>query len=420
MTRVILCCGLLHLLGTASPADSPVAPSVLDPRTPAEAWNVIRLSNVNVDRLLEEKRTSEIPVQVSFMNTALRSLAQSGAAPEAITKSNSAISRAAELNKAVSTRNETAIRSSVEALRAIVSELESLFDPRIVKAEIYLCPMHPDVISDSDNSNRGCTKCGMTLIPRRIPWSLTYMTPGKPSMKLEAVANAPIEAGRKTVVKIKLRHGDGAPVLPSDLLLMHSQRIHLLIQDPSLGDYHHEHPVGTGVPGEYEFSFTPQRSAPYRVWADIVPVATGVQELPKADLPSAGKGATAGPTETKLMTTSGGLTFQLNLGGSAETLPRAQQHCGMVVTITDPEGQPVKQLEPLMNAFAHLVGFYDDFETVVHLHPGGGDVLRDDVRGGPALFFNFFPPKPGLLRLYCQVQVKGESIFAAFNVNVHP
>jgi hypothetical protein len=32
----------------------------------------------------------------------------------------------------------------------------------------------------------------------------------------------------------------------------------------------------------------------------------------------------------------------------------------------------------------------------------------------------FFPPKAGFIRLYCQVLIDGEMIFAPFNVNVVP
>jgi hypothetical protein len=56
----------------------------------------------------------------------------------------------------------------------------------------------------------------------------------------------------------------------------------------------------------------------------------------------------------------------------------------------------------------------------VHIHPEGGDILRDDLRGGPMMSFKFYPPRAGFLRLFCQVVVNGKTIFAPFNVNVAP
>src|SRR5438045_606968 len=82
------------------------------------------------------------------------------------------------------------------------------------------------------------------------------------------VKGGPLVAGKKAEIKIKLARGDNSPVLSADLMVMHTQPIHLLIEEPGLGDYHHEHPVPTNTPGEYAFSFTPLKSSPYRIWAD--------------------------------------------------------------------------------------------------------------------------------------------------------
>ena len=59
-----------------------------------------------------------------------------------------------------------------------------------------------------------------------------------------------------------------------DLIEVHTQKIHLLINDASLTDYHHEHPKPTDMPGEYAFAFTPSNPGPYRIWADVVPAST--------------------------------------------------------------------------------------------------------------------------------------------------
>lgn len=73
-----------------------------------------------------------------------------------------------------------------------------------------------------------------------------------------------------------------------------------------------------------------------------------------------------------------------------------------------------------MAAFAHLVGFYEDGRTVVHLHPAGGEITDAAQRGGPSLDFRFYPPKAGFLRLYVQIQLDGRAVFAPFNLNVEP
>ena len=92
----------------------------------------------------------------------------------------------------------------------------------------------------------------------------------------------------------------------------------------------------------------------------------------------------------------------------------------LTITVTDPAGQPVAGLEPVMQAFAHLAGFYDDLRTLEHVHPTGGDILNPALRGGPALGFLFYPPRASFIRLCCQLKIGGTMIFAPFNLNVVP
>jgi hypothetical protein len=71
-----------------------------------------------------------------------------------------------------------------------------------------------------------------------------------------------------------------------------------------------------------------------------------------------------------------------------------------------------------MQAFAHLTGFYDDGKTVLRLHPVGGDILRDDLRGGPWLAFKIHPPQTGFLRLFCQLRVDGRVITVPLGIHI--
>ena len=142
-------------------------------------------------------------------------------------------------------------------------------------------------------------------------------------------------------------------------------------------------------------------------------------ELPGAGSPP-GRDATPIHRETRLETEADGLQFRLSVGEAGGVTLRAGQAQVLQVTVTGKDGQPTHQLEPVMNSFAHLVGFYDDGRTVVHLHPAGPDVEDPAARGGPALEFRFYPPKLGFIRLYCQVLVGGTMVYAPFGVNVAP
>lgn len=412
---------LISLVGGLR-ADPVIPGNIMNPQTASEAWNAIRLATDNVGRLIQEKRLSEITVQIAYCSPALRAMPRLVTKGEDLAtvgpKSERALTLVNTVAKAATSNNATGTEAAFANLRIVLEDISKSFDPKEVKADIFFCPMHPDF--SSEGAKTPCAKCGMSLLTRRIPYSFVYMKPGEPSMHMTAKVSGPIKAGKRIEVKIKLAKGDNTPVLHEDLMVMHTQPIHLLIEEPGLGDYHHEHPVETDTPGEYAFSFTPTKTTAYRIWADLVPVSTGVQELPFVDLPAEGTPEAIKNREDKFSSTVEGFTFVLTLAkGNASPLT-ANKARRMDIAVSDSMGKPVTKLEPVMNAFAHLVGFYDDYRTVVHLHPMGGDVLDDNQRGGPALGFMFFPPRAGFIRLYCQVSVDGRMIFAPFNVNVEP
>ena len=396
----------------------PVPPGVLDPKTPAEAWNVVRLSTANVERLLTEGRLSEITDQISLCSPALRALPQWAAHP-VTAQSLCAGVAVSSLAQAALAGDRALTEQTLGTLRGILTEMATAYDPKTVGADIFFCPMHPDFVSP--DARTPCTKCGMNLLRRRIPYSFVYVPPGEPTIQLTALAAETPVPGHAISATVRLAWRDGSPVSSSDLLVMHTQPIHLLIVDPALADYHHEHPVPTGTPGEYTFSFTPARATPYRIFADVTPTANGVQEYPRTDLPASGS-----PDPIPIhragssVCTVDGLTFHLRMPAADGAPPRAGHTRNLQIAVSDAAGKPFLGLEPVMGAFAHLVGFYDDYRTVVHLHPEGGEISDPQARGGSEMDFVFYPPRGGLMRLYCQVQVGGGAVSVPFDVNIAP
>ncbi|MEQ1851026.1 MAG: hypothetical protein ABMA01_05470 [Chthoniobacteraceae bacterium] len=403
-------------------ADVAIPGSILNPKTAAESWNVIRLATKNVEQLLEENRLPEIPVQISYCSPSLRALANFLADEQAIAHTQSQVQRAFISVNAIATGaqqgNPVGAKSALSSLRTILDGMARHFGPKVVGADIFLCPMHSDFLSE--NAKTPCATCGAALITRRIPYSFIYMKPGEPTVRMTAKASAPIEAGKTIDVKVRIAKANRSPLTDDDLVVMHAERIRLLIEEPGLGDFHHVIPARTKTPGEYTFSFTPKKTAAYRLWADILPAATGVQELPFVDLASPGKASAIEDKGNRFTSAAGGYQFALAFTNGNHLPTKAGVARKMEITVTAADGKPVTSLEPAMNAFAHLVGFYDDHRTVVQLHPTGGDVLNPELRGGPTLGFIHFAPKPGFIRLYCQVRIEGKTLFAPFSVNVEP
>ena len=187
--------------------------------------------------------------------------------------------------------------------------------------------------------------------------------------------------------------------------------------DSSLTDYHHEHPVPTRNPGEYSFSFTPVKPGGYRVWVDSRPYPLGLQEYAMTDIPAAVAGEPLTDRKVNLKATVDGLNYELIL--PKKTI-RVGQPASARLGVTSADGKGFTQLEPLMGAFAHLVGFSEDYKTIMHLHPKGPLLLDPAVRGGPELEFQIYALRPGFVRLFAQVQIEGHSRFVPFGLQIAP
>lgn len=237
----------------------------------------------------------------------------------------------------------------------------------------------------------------------------------EPSLRSSLQLKQPLSPGVKADAVIRLSTADGKPVTLDMLSEAHTEKIHLLIIDGSLSDYHHEHPRPTATPGEYAFSFTPRQSGPYRVWADVIPTATKMQEYVIADLPGSGSAGKITDRVASLRTKAGDLEFDVTI--EPKELVAGADAMGKV-TIRGKDGQPFAKLEPLMGAYAHIVGFSEDYKTIAHIHPMGEEPTQPSQRGGPSLDFHMKPEQPGLMRLFVQIQVDGKNVFAPLTLQV--
>jgi hypothetical protein len=306
------------------------------------------------------------------------------------------------------------------ALREKFAAFQRLFPPATVSvaktlAERYMCPMHPEVVGQRTGF---CGKCSMELDQRvRLLPSEALQRAFEQAITMSARTDGPLRVGQPARVDVSLARTNGQPIEPTDLIEAHTQKIHLLIIDGSLEDYHHEHPTPTDKPGVYSFSFTPRKPGPYRVWADLRPAPIGVQEYVVTDIAAETQPGTLTNKSLNSTATVDGLKYELVLSSSKI---RTGYPVEGKLRISNPDGSGFKKLEPIMATFAHLVGFNEDYKTVLHLHPKGAPITDANARGGPELEFQFYALQPGFVRLFAQVQIGGQSKFAPFGVVVTP
>jgi rubrerythrin len=306
-------------------------------------------------------------------------------------------------------------RAAAERAQKLWSEIKSLYPKEALQLlpALWSCPMHQELMKTAAGN---CPICGMPLEPIYVTQPQLTQSP---IIGAEIIADGPLEVGKRADLRIRLFSLDNSqPVGLSDLEETHTRKIHLLISDITETDYHHEHPEPAGD-GEYAFSFTPQRPDTYRVWADLLPVRTHVQQYSVADIPSStSRQAKLAENEAENRHAEiDGYKFELSF--EKDVIHERDTVAGKL-RVTEPDGQPCKKLGVVMGAFGHFVGFGDDFATVLHLHPTGPLITDPEARSGPELPFYFRSNKTGLFRLFAQVKIEGKDFFPRFVLRVQP
>jgi hypothetical protein len=226
-----------------------------------------------------------------------------------------------------------------------------------------------------------------------------------------ATASAP-QAGSDVRATLVLTTFSGKPIAPEDLQVVQTQRIHLLIIDPSLDDYQHVHPRPGRRPGEWEFTFHPRFGGAYRIFADFTPVATNRGLYAETEMEVAGppSGVAAGTQPTAWTATEGAYRFAL----TPASLPiRARVPADLSLSVTR-EGGGVVPLQPVMDAFAHLVAFDTQRSGFAHIHPREADVTKRPDPLRPTFTFRVMIPAPGRYVIWSQVNLDGRETFAPF------
>ena len=242
----------------------------------------------------------------------------------------------------------------------------------------------------------------ISVIAATSPVALTLKTAAAPT------------AGREVQVTVRMTTANNKLIAPEDLVVMHTRKLHLLIADPSLTDYQHLHPEPTRVPGEWSFTFTPTLGGIYRIFADFTPAATNRSLYANVDLVVAGEQLST-PELAAAMTPSWigqRDAYRLELVPGTRQI-RAGQATDLKFSVTNTGGGAVG-LEPVMDAYAHLVAFDTTRSGFAHLHPMDADlgVAPDSIK--PTLSFKITIPAAGRYVIWAQLKINGREKFVPF------
>ncbi len=225
------------------------------------------------------------------------------------------------------------------------------------------------------------------------------------------IKNAPSKIKANTTETIRLQLlKNNKPLTLKDLKTVHTEKVHLMIIDPTLTEYYHMHPFVDNKNKEFIFKFSPKKNSSYRMWVDITPLATGKQIFLHTDIGTSSKKHSIDKA-VKLNYSINSYQFNLKL----DEQPRVGNPVMATITVTN-NGKPFSQLEPVMGAFAHLIGFYADYSSILHIHPMGKEPSKDSERGGSELMFHIEPKKAGFVKLFAQFRINREDIYVPFGI----
>lgn len=198
----------------------------------------------------------------------------------------------------------------------------------------------------------------------------------------------------------------GRPVTAYDR--EHEKELHLIVASRDLATFRHLHPT-RAADGTWSTPVELPEAGGYRVFADFAPQGGEGLTL-GADLAVSGAYEPAEPPAPDTTARVDG--YEVELGGAL-----TPGEDGELTLTVSRHGRPVRDLQPYLGAYGHLVALRSGDLAYLHVHPNGepGD---GSTKPGPTISFTVMAPSPGAYRLFLDFKHQGRVHTAAFTVHV--
>jgi hypothetical protein len=208
--------------------------------------------------------------------------------------------------------------------------------------------------------------------------------------------------GTTTTWRFRILDCDGEPV--TDMEPEQDKLLHLIVVRSDFTGYQHLHPV-LGDDGIWSVDIRTAKAGRYRAIADFV--VDGRKYVVGADLDVPGRTADTPLPAPSLDGSAEGYDVELLRPAVLEAGTEEQ----MTFRITR-DGEPVRDLEPYLGAYGHLVALHAPDLAYSHVHPHSED------REQGAITFDVELEEPGTYRLFLQFQTHGKVHTVAFTQTV--
>ncbi|MGW0731295.1 hypothetical protein [Streptomyces sp. NPDC002851] len=213
------------------------------------------------------------------------------------------------------------------------------------------------------------------------------------------LATPRLAAGERSQLRFAIEDSRGRKVTAYQR--EHAKELHLIVASDDLATYRHLHPK-RAADGTWSTPVELPKAGGYRVFADFTPRG-GEGVTLGADLAVSGAYEPAGLPRPDA-TAEVGDGYEVILGGGLT--PGREGKLDLRVA---KDGEPVRDLEPYLGAYGHLVALRSGDLAYLHVHPEEGGP-------GPEVSFATTPPSPGTYRLFLDFKHQGKVRTAAFTV----
>ncbi len=252
----------------------------------------------------------------------------------------------------------------------------------IPSSEVYVCPMHPEVIGKKGDK---CPKCGMALVLQESDQLADHQM-------IFSIKSPPVAGER---VELWLKPTASEKDEPVELSVQHEKKIHLIVVSDDLSWFDHIHPEDSGN-GNYTVNEIFPFGGKYHLYADYKPV-NGKATVDTFSLNVEGKKTSAKSfNSNKLTGQSGDLSFELQ--PTESVMKTGSNHFTGIVRRNGKEID-AKTLDDYLGAKAHIVAISVADKSYQHIHPVVG-------KGRFDLEANF--QKQGIYRWWVQFMSEGK------------
>lgn len=213
---------------------------------------------------------------------------------------------------------------------------------------------------------------------------------------------SPSVVGEAGTLAFRVLDGAGRPV--TDYARTHEKELHLIVVRSDGADFQHVHPTLDAATGTWSIPWTWTDAGSFRVYADFATRSGSAATLTRT-VEVAGTYAPVVPQPSRVSVIDG-YTVSLDgdlTGGSTKALTLAVSR----------DGAPVRDLQPYLGAFGHLVALRQGDLAFLHVHPEGAMPAAGDL-GGPDITFQAAAPSAGRYLLYLDFKAGGVVRTATF------